>query len=122
MARSMSTTPRFHVTGGWKNGRNKRSWTTTIVIRSKVTVHNAEVPRDWWLRRMGEQAILDYHDRHPLEGYRRLAFMMLDDDVMAVKCQFDGQSNCLIVWLRDCLSVIQVPVPLLFCPCRVTNE
>jgi Integrase core domain len=29
-------------------------------------------------------AILDFHDRHPLEGYRRLTFMMLDDDVVAV--------------------------------------
>jgi transposase InsO family protein len=27
---------------------------------------------------------LDYHDRHPLDGYRRLTFMMLDDDVVAV--------------------------------------
>src|SRR4029453_2327278 len=31
-----------------------------------------------------KQAILDFHDRHPLEGYRRLTFMMLDDDVVAV--------------------------------------
>jgi transposase InsO family protein len=30
------------------------------------------------------QAILDFHDRNPLEGYRRLTFMMLDDDVVAV--------------------------------------
>jgi hypothetical protein len=28
-------------------------------------------------------AILDYHDLHPLEGYRRLTFMMLDEDVAA---------------------------------------
>ncbi len=50
----------------------------------KVNEHNAEVPRDWWLEEWEKQAILDYHDRHPLEGYRRLAFMMLDDDVVAV--------------------------------------
>ena len=31
-----------------------------------------------------KQAILDFHLRYPLEGYRRLAFMMLDDDVVAV--------------------------------------
>jgi transposase InsO family protein len=35
--------------------------------------------KDWEKR-----AILDYHDRHPLEGYRRLTFMMLDDDIVAV--------------------------------------
>jgi putative transposase len=36
-------------------------------------------PADW-----ERSAILDFHDRHPLEGYRRLTFMMLDDDVAAV--------------------------------------
>lgn len=46
--------------------------------------HNAQVPRDWWLEDWEKQAILDYHARHALEGYRRLAFMMLDDDVVAV--------------------------------------
>ncbi len=46
--------------------------------------HNGRVPRDGWLEDWEKQAILDYHDRHPTEGYRSLAFMMLDDDVVAV--------------------------------------
>ncbi len=46
--------------------------------------HNGQVPRDFWLQEWERRAILDFHDRHPLEGYRRLAFMMLDDDVVAV--------------------------------------
>jgi transposase InsO family protein len=50
----------------------------------KANEHNAAVPRDHWLVDWEKAAILDYHDRHPLEGYRRLAFMMLDDDVVAV--------------------------------------
>jgi len=50
----------------------------------KANAHNGQVPRDWWLRAWEIQAILDYHDSHPLEGYRRLAFMMLDADVVAV--------------------------------------
>ena len=50
----------------------------------KVNEHNAQVPRDSWLENWEKQAILDFHDRHPLEGYRRLTFMMLDDDVVAV--------------------------------------
>ncbi len=49
----------------------------------KVNDNNGKVPRDWWLQDWEKQAILDYHDRHPLEGYRRLTFMMLDDDVVA---------------------------------------
>lgn len=50
----------------------------------KANEHNGQVPRDWWLEDWEKAAILDFHDRHPLEGYRRLAFMMLDDDVVAV--------------------------------------
>jgi hypothetical protein len=42
------------------------------------------VPRDWWLENWEKRAIIDYHDRHPLEGYRRITFMMLDGDVVAV--------------------------------------
>jgi putative transposase len=45
--------------------------------------NNAPVPRDHWLTDSEKQAILAFHDRHPLEGYRRLTFMMLDDDVAA---------------------------------------
>jgi transposase InsO family protein len=50
----------------------------------QVNAHNGQVPRDWWLEAWEKQAILAYHDGHPLEGYRRLTFMMLDDDVVAV--------------------------------------
>lgn len=46
--------------------------------------HNGKIPRDFWLEDWERAAILEYHDRHPLEGYRRLCFMMLDDDVVAV--------------------------------------
>jgi transposase InsO family protein len=49
----------------------------------KVNEHNACVPRDHWLTDEEKQAMLDYEREHPLEGYRRLAFMMLDDDVAA---------------------------------------
>jgi transposase InsO family protein len=50
----------------------------------KVEEHNGKIPRDFWLEDWERQAILDFHDRNPLEGYRRLTFMMLDDDVVAV--------------------------------------
>ena len=50
----------------------------------KVNEHNAWVPRDHWLEGWEKQAILDFEQRYPLEGYRRLAFMMLDADVVAV--------------------------------------
>lgn len=46
--------------------------------------HNGQTPRDGWLLAWEQQAIVDYHERFPLEGYRRLSFMMLDDDVVVV--------------------------------------
>ena len=50
----------------------------------KVNEHNALVPRDHWLEDWEKEAILDFEQQHPKEGYRRLAFMMLDADVVAV--------------------------------------
>ena len=50
----------------------------------KVNEHNGLVPRDFWLEAWEKQAIEDFHGQFPLEGYRRLAFMMLDRDVVAV--------------------------------------
>ncbi len=46
--------------------------------------HNALVPRDGWLEDWVKTAILNFHVGHPLEGDRRLAFRMLDADVVAV--------------------------------------
>lgn len=50
----------------------------------KVNEHNGWIPRDFWLEEWEKQAIIGFHGRYPLEGYRRLAFMMLDADVVAV--------------------------------------
>ena len=49
-----------------------------------VNEHNAWVPRDHWLEDWEKQAIIRFSFEYPLEGYRRLAFMMLDRDVVAV--------------------------------------
>lgn len=50
----------------------------------KVTEHNGRIPRDFWLESWERDVIVAFHDRNPLEGYRRLTFMMLDQDVAAV--------------------------------------
>jgi len=50
----------------------------------RVNEHNAWVPRDHWLTEVERQAIMRYWREHPLEGYRRLTYMMLDADVVAV--------------------------------------
>ena len=49
----------------------------------RVNEHNGWVPRDWWLEDWEKQAIVRFSFEYPLEGYRRLAFMMLDRDVVA---------------------------------------
>ena len=46
--------------------------------------HNAPLPRSFWLLEWEKQAIIEYYLEHPQEGYRRLTFMMLDEDVVAV--------------------------------------
>ena len=50
----------------------------------KVNEHNACIPRDFWLTDFERQAIIDYYDDNPLEGYRRLCYMMIDADIVAV--------------------------------------
>jgi putative transposase len=50
----------------------------------KVNEHNGLIPRDFWLEDWEKKAIIDFHHQYPLEGYRRLAFMMLDRDIVAV--------------------------------------
>jgi putative transposase len=68
---------------GWLGVRSSKfyDWRSRY---GKVNEHNAWVPRDHWLEPWEKAAILDFEAAHPLEGYRRLAFMMLDADVVAV--------------------------------------
>ena len=62
----------------------------------RVNEHNGWIPRDFWLAPWEKQAIISFHGEHPLEGYRRLTFMMLDADVVAV-----SPSSALCCELRD---------------------
>ena len=67
---------------GWLGlGRSKyQDWQARY---GKVNEHNAWVPRDFWLEPGERRAILDFHDAHPREGYRRLTYQMMDADVVA---------------------------------------
>lgn len=73
----------------------------------KVNEHNAWIPRDFWLTDSERQAIIDYYQDNPLEGYRRLCYMMIDADIAAVSpssvyrvlsnagllCKFNGKKS-----------------------------
>jgi transposase InsO family protein len=62
-------------------GRSKyEDWVTRF---GKVNEHNAWVPRDHWLTDDEIARICTFARGHPLEGYRRMTFMMLDADVVA---------------------------------------
>ena len=50
----------------------------------KANEHNNKVPRDWWLLNWEKDAIIRFYLEHPTDGYRRLAFMMIDRDIVAV--------------------------------------
>jgi putative transposase len=50
----------------------------------KLNQHNGWVPRDFWIQNWEKEKILEYQALHPLEGYRRLTYMMIDADVVAV--------------------------------------
>lgn len=49
-----------------------------------VNEHNGRIPRDFRIEDWERKAIVRFYHEHPLEGYRRLTFMMLDSDVVAV--------------------------------------
>lgn len=68
----------------------------------RANEHNALVPRDFWLEDWEKQAIIAFHLKNPLEGYRRLTFMMLDADIVAVSpssvWRVLGQAGLLRKW------------------------
>ena len=49
----------------------------------KVNEHNALVPRDHWLEPWEKLAMVAFHGEHPTEGYRRLTYLMMDQNVVA---------------------------------------
>ena len=50
----------------------------------KANAHNGLIPRDLWLLDWEREAIIGYFIQHPDEGYRRLTYLMMDTDIMAV--------------------------------------
>ena len=46
--------------------------------------HNGKIPRSHWILDWEREAIIEYAKKHLNEGYRRLTYMMLDEDITAV--------------------------------------
>jgi len=51
----------------------------------KANEHNGHVPLDHWLLDEEKRKIIAFHERFPFEGYRRLTFMMIDQEVVAAR-------------------------------------
>jgi putative transposase len=67
-----------------------------------VNEHNGWVARDFWLQGWEKEAIIGFHLKNPLERYRRLTFMMLDANIVAVSSTSGwrvlGQAGLLSKW------------------------
>jgi putative transposase len=46
--------------------------------------HNGIIPKSHWILPCEKEAVINYRYQHLEEGYRRLSYMMLDDDIAAV--------------------------------------
>lgn len=57
------------------------SWANRI---GRPNQHNSVLPKGHWLLECEKEALLAYAKEHLGEGYRRLTYMMMDDDVVAV--------------------------------------
>ena len=67
---------------GWIGlGRSKfQDWKRRY---GKVNEHNRLIPRDHWLLDEEKTAIVSYYLEHPDDGYRRVSYMMIDEDIVA---------------------------------------
>ena len=50
----------------------------------KVNEHNGWIPRDHWVEDWERQVIVDFYCEHELDGYRRICYLLLDQDRVAV--------------------------------------
>jgi len=50
----------------------------------KINFHNCQVPRDYWITDEERESIAQYYIANPFEGYRRLTYMMMDENIVAV--------------------------------------
>ena len=49
-----------------------------------VNEHNILIPRDFWFEAWEKKAIITFYQDHRLDGYRRVTFMMIDLNIVAV--------------------------------------
>lgn len=65
-------------------GINQSKYYSWVERKGKDNSHNGKTPRGHWSVEWEKQAIIKYAKSHPAEGYRRLTYMMIDDNIVAV--------------------------------------
>lgn len=65
-------------------GINQSKYYSWIERKGKANNHNGKTPRSHWCLDWERKAIIKYAKTHPGEGYRRLTYMMIDDNIAAV--------------------------------------
>jgi putative transposase len=63
------------------NSSKYYSWMGRI---GKVNNHNGKIPKKHWCLDWEKEAIIQYAKTHPGEGYRRMTYMMIDDNIVAL--------------------------------------
>jgi transposase InsO family protein len=70
----------------------------------KDNFHNGKIPRDFWIEDWEKQKIIDFKKSNPLEGYRSICYMMLDQDIVSVTPSTTyrvlKEFGCLKAWNR----------------------
>ena len=77
---------------------------------ARVNEHNGWVPRDFWLQEWEKQAILEFHQENPLEGYRRLASSVSSTGTSA---EILPVMICPLLWRRTVSQVKSMPLFLI---------
>jgi putative transposase len=65
-------------------GINSSKYYSWIDRHHKPNNHNGIIQKKHWLLDWEREAIINYAKVHPSEGYRRLTYMMIDDNIVAV--------------------------------------
>lgn len=68
---------------GWLEIHRSRyySW---VSRKAKPNAHNANTPKNNWILPAERKAVIDYAKEHLEAGYRRMTYLMLDEDIVAL--------------------------------------
>lgn len=83
-------------------GLSTIKWNRWKVRFGQPNRHNGKIPKQHWLLEWEKEVIIDFHASRSHEGYRRISFIMMDLDVVAVSptsvYRVLSEAGCLKRW------------------------